>query len=384
MPSSPDKNLTGRTGEKYAVWLEKTNRWLSLEEPAFFVVTGYLKGRSSERIIKQCTQKYFLPVQESQRFVMEVLDLIKEYRDSPPDPKPFREIRLSHQPLRRTPVHFRYRLNGRIISINYGSEAIAYYFHPLLEPFLFQGKGKTKAWFIIRAKNKELELISSYSPLTALLFKEVPPLKRQVFSLISSVINSIPLRNWSVFIHGSAVTNDEQAVVLSSLSGSGKSTVAAVLMNKGYSVLADDFIPVNGKTGLIHALPLPLSIKKEAVPVLGTIFPGLEKQSYQFRKYHSKFSYLLPNSLGSELTFPVKKVKAVFFLSYQPGEPVTLSIMEQNEALQAFIINATIQPEYRRIKDFFNWFRDIPCYSLNYPHPETAAAEVAKILGSKA
>lgn len=384
MPSSPDKNLKGRTGEKYAVWLEKSNRWLSLEEPAFFVVSGHFSGKSNERLIQQCTKKYFLPVQESQRFVTEVLDLIKEYRDSPPDPKPFREIRLSQKPHRRTPLHFRYRLNGSIISISYGSEAIAYYIHPLLEPFLFQGKGNTKAWFIIRGKNKELELISSYSPLSALLFKEVPPLKRQFFSLISSVIYSVPIRNWSAFIHGSAVFKDEKAVVLSSLSGSGKSTVAAVLMNKGYRVLADDFIPVNGKTGLIHALPLPLSIKNEALPVLGTIFPGLEKQNYQFRKYHTKSSYLLPNSLGSELPFPVKKVKAVFFLSYQPGEPVSLSIMEQNEALQAFIINATIQPEYRRIKDFFNWFRDIPCYSLNYPHPEAAAEEIAKILGGRA
>lgn len=69
--------------------------------------------------------------------------------------------------------------------------------------------------------------------------------------LLGSSIGALLHQRGMLALHGSAITDGKQTAILSGPSGVGKSTLAAGLLELGYSVIADD-ISVVGKNGGRH------------------------------------------------------------------------------------------------------------------------------------
>ncbi|MCP4310024.1 MAG: hypothetical protein GY790_02055 [Bacteroidetes bacterium] len=69
--------------------------------------------------------------------------------------------------------------------------------------------------------------------------------------LLGSCIGALLHQRGMLAIHGSAITDGRQTVILSGQSGVGKSTLAAGLLELGYSIVADD-ISVIGHNGNQH------------------------------------------------------------------------------------------------------------------------------------
>ncbi len=380
MTSTPEKDFTGKTGKKYAVWLGKSNRWVSLEEPAFFVYRSFAKGMPEKNISLACKKKYALGKDDSIRFVSEITGLLKTYRDSAPDPLPYTTKIFDTLPESQDPVSFSYCINKRIISVVYGNETLAYYFHPLLKRFECGEHGQSAAEFRIFSENKKLLFFRPGCHNEAYVFSEIPPLKRYFYMALSFTIYQTRPEDWSAFIHGSAINSGRNAIILSSLTGSGKSTLAALLMSRGHRVMTDDFIPLNGRTGRIYPLPVALSIKNVAVPVLKPFFSGLPDSNYRYGSLSSASSFLLPNAGSSNLAFRSALVKNFVFLSYDPGKKLALQKLPPDEALRLFIINSSIQAQHQSIERFFRWFKKITFWSLSYPDPLTAAGKIEGLL----
>lgn len=77
--------------------------------------------------------------------------------------------------------------------------------------------------------------------------------------LLGSSIGALLHQRGMLAIHGSAITDGKQTVILSGQSGAGKSTLAAGLLELGYPVIADDIsvIGENGKQQLIVERGIP-------------------------------------------------------------------------------------------------------------------------------
>jgi len=82
--------------------------------------------------------------------------------------------------------------------------------------------------------------------------------------------------NWSVsvhahqylIIHAAVVEKNGRAAILPAPPGSGKSTLTAGLVLSGWRLLSDELTLIDRKTGLIHALPRPVSLKNESIPII--------------------------------------------------------------------------------------------------------------------
>lgn len=72
--------------------------------------------------------------------------------------------------------------------------------------------------------------------------------------LLGSAFGALIHQREMLPFHGSTVVKDGRAVVISGNSGAGKSTLAAVLVNRGYHLLADDVSVINfrGKEAIIY------------------------------------------------------------------------------------------------------------------------------------
>ena len=74
--------------------------------------------------------------------------------------------------------------------------------------------------------------------------------------LLGNIFGSLLHQRGLLVLHGSAVMMNGKAVVILGPSGSGKSTAAASLISKGYSLVADDVIAINGDiNGFLFVYP---------------------------------------------------------------------------------------------------------------------------------
>lgn len=81
--------------------------------------------------------------------------------------------------------------------------------------------------------------------------------------------------NWCVsmhahrylIIHAAVVEKNGRAVILPAPPGSGKSTLTAGLVLSGWRLLSDELTLIDRKTGMIHPLPHPVSLKNQSIPL---------------------------------------------------------------------------------------------------------------------
>ncbi len=89
--------------------------------------------------------------------------------------------------------------------------------------------------------------------------------------------------NWCVstqahqylIIHAAAVEKSGQVAILPAPPGSGKSTLAAGLVLSGWRLLSDELTLIDRKTGLIHPLPRPVSLKNHSIEVIRQFSPDV-------------------------------------------------------------------------------------------------------------
>jgi HprK-related kinase A len=87
--------------------------------------------------------------------------------------------------------------------------------------------------------------------------------------------------NWCVstqahhylIIHAAVVEKNGLAAILPAPPGSGKSTLTAGLVLSGWRLLSDELTLIDRKTGLIQALPRPVSLKNQSIDVIRQFDP---------------------------------------------------------------------------------------------------------------
>lgn len=87
--------------------------------------------------------------------------------------------------------------------------------------------------------------------------------------------------NWCVsghvqhclIIHAAVIEKDGHAVILPAPPGSGKSTLCAALINRGWRLLSDELALVRISDGKLIPLPRPVSLKNQSIGIIGRYAP---------------------------------------------------------------------------------------------------------------
>ena len=74
-----------------------------------------------------------------------------------------------------------------------------------------------------------------------------------------------------LLLHASAVERDGRALLMTGESGSGKSTLAALLGERGWRFMGDEFALVDLADGRLHPFPRAVSLKNEAIDVIADV-----------------------------------------------------------------------------------------------------------------
>lgn len=77
-----------------------------------------------------------------------------------------------------------------------------------------------------------------------------------------------------LLIHASAVEREGRAVLMTGESGAGKSTLAALLGERGWRLLGDEFALLDPATGLLLPFPRAISLKNAAIDLMAGEVPA--------------------------------------------------------------------------------------------------------------
>jgi hypothetical protein len=173
-----------------------------------------------------------------------------------------------------------------------------------------------------------------------------------------------------LWVHAAAATLDGAAVLLAGPAGSGKSTLVVKLIEQCWQLLGDDVIAI--RPGRWEALPLPFS-------------PEVRCQSNQpwedARLFleRPKDVVRVPPAQVARAPAPIA---AIVFPEYVgPATSATIGQLTVVSAAQALATQCAIDDRVKALSQIFRLSQAVPSYRLRYGDSESAAVEIASILG---
>lgn len=129
--------------------------------------------------------------------------------------------------------------------------------------------------------------------------------------LFGSAFGALIHQRGLLALHSSAVVKDGKAYLISGISGAGKSSLAAILMNRNFSFLADDISVIDIEDGNPVVYPgIPhLKLWKDVIKKMGEEdagFPPVREQILKYRK-----------PAGSEFADKKTHIDKIIILSYK-------------------------------------------------------------------
>jgi hypothetical protein len=355
----------------FVVWFAAGNQFLRMEEPAYFVFRDSENGFDREQIACRCVEKYGISAEQSRVFTTDVLTGIEKIRNwkSPVIPEDSKGEALRQK--RFSPFSVRnYSLNGKTVSFHFETLEYEYFIHPLFRHLELDALVPESALFELFGYGKRIVLRVSGQVKGTWRSNESHLVKGMVFLQLLNVVYGKTDRDWMAVIHASAVSNGEKTIVFTASSGSGKSTIAALLKQKGFSVLADDFVPVEGATKQVCPLPAAISVKEGAIGLLSAWYPELQAnlQTYQTERY-----------LPFEGCASPAPVRAIVFIKYNRSVDFEWQELPRPEALKMLLEETWTSPSAENASRFLDWYSEIPCYRLTYSNNEKALQIITKL-----
>lgn len=360
----------------YIVWFANGNQYVRLEEPAFFVLQNLESGINAETIARQCSQRYQSTKEESTRFVSEISSGIEAIRkqavltfstiSGSQELREFQFVPFSTHP---------YSINGKWICFRFETKLYEYYLHPLLQHLETETPKTESILFELFEYNNQIVLRCNQHIKGIWKKEETHLLKGMVFLQILNAAYEKNDNDWMAIIHASAVTNGEKTIVFTASPGSGKSTIAALLMQKGYALVSDDFVPIERFSRQVFPFPAAMSVKEGANELLSALYPELLKQSALLKSTTNKMVKYLPIE-GKALP---GKIKETIFIKYDPAIDFEWELVPRADALKMLLDETWTAPSAVNASCFLDWYCGISCYRLTYSNNEKALEFIAKL-----
>lgn len=185
-----------------------------------------------------------------------------------------------------------------------------------------------------------------FKPQVLFLFDGKPPFKPlpidQAFPMLEWGLNWCvsSQANRYLIIHAAVIERGGYAAILPAPPGSGKSTLCAALVNRGWRLLSDELALIRVSDGKIIPLPRPVSLKNQSIDIIqryepGAIFSGKVNDTMKGTVAHMK----APSESIARAT-ETAQAAWVIFPKYQAGESTRLEALPRSRAFMRIADNA--------------------------------------------
>ena len=154
--------------------------------------------------------------------------------------------------------------------------------------------------------------------------------------------------NWCVsshahqylMIHAAVIERDGHAAILPAPPGSGKSTLCAALVNRGWRLLSDELALIRRNDGYAVPLPRPVSLKNESIGVIRGFEPSAVINREVRDTIKGTVAHMKPPTDSVSRANETAKPAWVIFPRYRKGAAASLQTRSKGGALMAVADNA--------------------------------------------
>jgi len=375
------QHILKKIENSFAIWFKQSKSFLLLEEPAYDVFHLYEKGIKQKDIIKICKKKYGDREENISQFVNEIVHYIHHYNNTGNQEVISKLSSLNGEVKNATflpPVY--YKFGTKVVSILYDDEYLKFAIHPLLAHL--EVEGTEESFYILECfLHEEIAVLKMNGQLIeAFSVNEMHYYTGAVRQLLYSILCDRHFNDWLAMLHASGIVSNNSAILFSAASGSGKSTISAILKAKGYDYINDDFIATD-KNGKVYPFPAAISIKEGSVKVLSEYYPELLNTETKETFIGKMVKYLPVDNITEDL-LKGTEVKAFVFVNYSENGKFIFEKVSKKHALQYLLEETWVNPEPEYVTGFFNWIEQTEFYNLQYSDTEEALGVVQKIFNS--
>ncbi len=182
-------------------------------------------------------------------------------------------------------------------------------------------------------------------------------------------------RHWLSLLHAGACGNDSACVVFPAASHSGKTTLAAVLMQSGLNFYADDSVALDKETLQIPAMPFALAVREGSWPLLASRFPGFSQLPVTER-FGQQVRFIYPSVHPTSAA-----AAALVFTRYAPGGALSIEPLDTLQALVHLTESGFwVERQRESIRAFLAWLESLPCFYVTYGDVDAAAEFISSLL----
>ncbi len=201
--------------------------------------------------------------------------------------------------------------------------------------------------------------------------------------------------NWCLYghlhryliVHAAVVERHGRALVLPAPPGSGKSTLCAGLIWRGWRLLSDELTLIDLETLTITPAPRPVSLKNASIDVIKAFAPEARFGSEVRETSKGRVAHFRPPDDALRRRDEPALPAWLVLPRYQAGAPTTLTALSRGQALMSLIDNAFNFPVHgpRGFERLADLAEQVQSYRLHYSRLDEATAlftQMADALGS--
>jgi hypothetical protein len=148
-----------------------------------------------------------------------------------------------------------------------------------------------------------------------------------------------------------------------------------MLQQKGFSLLSDDFVPIERLSQYAFPFPSAISVKEGATELLSKWYPSLQREQKPQLSRTNKMVRYLPVD-GKAIPTPVKEI---IFIKYDPTVDFEMEKLPRTEALKMLLDETWTSPSAENAGRFLDWYCSVSCYRLTYSNNEKALQTIIKL-----
>ena len=377
MPAIP--YLKKRIGQTYLVWFENSDSYLQLEEPAWFVFRKTVKRYKSDTIATEFAHRYSASSDESLTFVMDIRKEIEKMNQPAIAQERLNMFStdLIEHIFKPFFIH-RYKVGNKLLAFSYETRDFEYYLHPLIRHFETSEENTDMPLFELFTY--EGQIVFRFKGVVKGIWTkdETHLVKGLIFMFLVNVLYDKTDADWLMTVHASAITNGKKTILFSAPPNHGKTTIAALLQDRGYQLISDDFVPIDRNSFKAYPFPIAMSVKQSSMDVLASLFPGLEQKPLNYISPEKSVRYLPPNNQldFSNNVFPVHEF---VFINYNASVDFIWEKLDPVTAVKLLLDQAWVTPTKGNAVLLFERIMQLSFYQLTYSNNQKALDAITNL-----
>jgi len=358
-------------GDFWVLWYEQSNTYSIVNTEFKLLLDEYLVSESKTQFLNSL---YLEEDKELQNKITENLFSYLQDCNSPYSiPTTSNSISLDKT---QRYISKQYTFKNKTIQVHYCSELVSKTIHPSISHYCNNSKSKVDVIFDIYLKEDHLHLFKNEELISYVPKKDYHYIQGKFIMQLLCELHDKKEDDWIGSLHGSTITDENNAILFIGKSGKGKSTLCALLANTDLKLLADDVSPLHSKDQNIYYNPSAISIKQGAFKLLNPLVNNFDKLPIvNFNKTKGNLKYL-PCTKPKQNYYPCR---TIILVNYKPESKTLLEPVSIKTILETIIEDSWLSPKAKHAKQFLNWLKNMKLYQLTYSDTTCVTKEVSNL-----